>query len=171
MRKKSKKFKMNFKNKNTSIIIIIISCFLLTLILLGIYKSNSFKVISKDSFIQIMEKNNLDIYDVTNQFGEDYVESATIAHNKKTNYQIEFVVFSDDDYAKNAFKINKNTFESNKNENSKELSLSNEKISYYALSTDDKYMYVSRRKNTLIYLSVDGSVKTETENLITKLGY
>lgn len=171
MTKKRKKFNINFHSKEVKIISTVIGLILIIATFYGIYRINSFKTISKEKYTKIMKKSDLEVYDVTDQFGEDYVESATIAYNKKVNYQIEFIVFSDTDYAKNAFNINKNTFLKIKTNDDNELSLSNEKISYYGITTNDKYMYVSRRKNTLIYLSVDGSVKTEVQNLVTKLGY
>jgi len=159
---KNEKFMMTFTSVATLIIVI-------TLYL--VFANNAGKSISNLKFTSIMENKNLKIYDVTDQFGEDYVKSATIAYNEKTNYQIEFIVFSDEDSAKKAFNLNKNTFEKIKTETSEEVSTSNEKISEYALTTDDKYMYISRRKNTLLYLDIDGSYKIEVANLITKIGY
>jgi hypothetical protein len=176
-KKKNKQgiFKFNFKDiiKDEKFMMV---CTGIATVIIGItfylvFINNTGKAISNLKFTSIMEDKGLKIYDVTDQFGEDYVKSATIAYNEKTNYQIEFIVFSDDDSAKNAFNLNKNTFEKIKTDTSEEVSTSNEKISEYALTTEDKYMYISRRKNTLIYLNIDGSYKIEVANLITKIGY
>ena len=176
-RKKNKKRNINFSFKNIlkdekfMMICTGIATLIIGVTLYLVFVNNTGKAISDLKFTSIMEDKGLKIYDVTDQFGEDYVESATIAYNEKTNYQIEFIVFSDEDSAKNAFNLNKNTFEKIKTETTEEVSTSNDKISEYALTTEDKYMYISRRKNTLIYLSIDGSYKTEVANLITKIGY
>jgi|GEM_PF-1897596 len=176
-KKKNKKgiFKFSFKDilKNDKFMM---TCTGMATLIIGItfylvFINNTGKAISNLKFTSIMEDKGLKIYDVTDQFGEDYVKSATIAYNEKTNYQIEFIVFSDEDSAKNAFNLNKNTFEKIKTETSEEVSTSNEKISEYALTTEDKYMYISRRNNTLLYLNIDGSYKIEVANLITKIGY
>lgn len=174
MAKKVKKelgIKINLKNKlimrlGSFIAIVIVG---ITLYLVFIY--NNGKAINNSKFTNIMEAYGLEIYDATDQFGENYVKSATVAYNKKTNYQIEFIIFSDEESAKNAFTLNKKTFEKIKTETDTEISTSNEKISEYSLTTNDKYMYISRRKNTLIYLNIDGSYKTEVANLVTKIGY
>ncbi len=174
MAKKVKKelgIKINLKNKlimrlGSFIAIVIVG---ITLYLVFIY--NNGKAINNSKFTNIMEASGLEIYDATDQFGENYVKSATVAYNKKTNYQIEFIIFSDEESAKNAFTLNKKTFEKIKTETDTEISTSNEKISEYSLTTNDKYMYISRRKNTLIYLNIDGSYKTEVANLVTKIGY
>ncbi len=163
--------KINFKNKMAMQLGSLIAIVIIGITLYFVFINNIGKAINSNKFTNIMEKSGLEIYDATDQFGENYVESATVAYNKKTNYQIEFIIFSDEDSAKNAFSLNKKTFEKIKTESDTEISTSNDKISEYSLTTNDKYMYISRRKNTLIYLSIDGSYKTEVANLITKIGY
>ncbi len=159
------------KNDKFMMIFTVIATLIIGITLYLVFINNTGKSIDNLKFTSIMKDKGLKIYDVSDQFGEEYVESATIAYNEKTNYQIEFIVFSDEDSAKNAFNLNKNTFEKIKTDTDEEVSTSNDKISEYALTTEDKYMYISRRKNTLIYLSIDGSYKIEVANLITKIGY
>lgn len=134
-----------------------------------ITKANT--VIDEDKFSKIMTNNGLEIYDATSQFGENYVKSASVAYNKSANYQIEFIIFSDSESSKNAFNLNKTTFKRVKGNQDEEISKSNDKTSKYILTTSDRYMYISRKENTLLYLSVDGSYKQEISNLVKKLGY
>lgn len=159
------------KNEKCMMVGTVLATILIILTMYLVFINSSSQAIDKMKFSSIMKTEKLKIYDVSDQFGESYVESATIAYNEKTNYQIEFIVFKDADSAKNAFTLNKNTFEKIKTDKDAVISTSNDKISKYALTTDDKYMYVSRRQNTLIFLDVDGSYKVEVANLVTKLGY
>lgn len=175
MRKTKRKINFDFnglfKDEKFMMFSSVVATIIVVFTLYLVFVSNNGKAINSLKFSSIMENSNLKVYDVSDQFGEKYVKSATIAYNEKTNYQIEFIVFKDTDSAKNAFTLNKNTFEKIKTETDDIISSSNEKISEYALTTNDKYMYISRRENTLIYLSVDGSYKVEVANLITKLKY
>lgn len=153
---------------------ILISIGALIIILGTIYLAyflNTKRAITSDKFIEIIEKEKFKAYNVTNQFGEDHVKNATVAYNEKLGYQLEFIVFNNNDSAKNAFNLNKKTFEQNKKEIDKLESSSNNKYSVYSLTTNDKFMYISRINNTLIYVNIDGSFKTDGIKLINKLGY
>ena len=122
----SKKKKQNIKELKLLLPIILI--LIVTLILYLVYNFSSFTTMNKDKFTKLMEENNLNIYDATNQFGEDYVETATVAYSTNANYQIEFIIFADKESAKNAFNINKKNFDMFKKDDDQVKTISNEKI-------------------------------------------
>lgn len=129
------------------------------------------KQIDPTIFKTRMEKNNYAVHDVIKQYDEKLVSSALIAINKSGNYQIEYLSFKSDDACKNSFQINRDEFRKNAKKNAKETSISKEKNSKYTLTTDDTFYLVSRYKNNLIYLTVDGSFKTDVEKIIKDLGF
>lgn len=148
----------------TSIIIIII--FIIGIIFI-LNKQNN-KILTSNKFIIEMKKQNFQIYDAKEQFGDDIVKEATVAYTE--NYQIEFLVFDNIDNCKNAFQINKSSFITNKKEEDIEISESNNSYSLYSLTTKDRYMYIKRIDNRLLYFNVDGSYKDNLDKLLKKIG-
>lgn len=146
--------------------LIILICIVGIIFILSKYNN---KVLTNNTFIKKMKNLNFEIYDAKKQFGDDIIKSATVAYT--SNYQIEFIVFKDVDSAKNAFVINKENFASNKTENDIEKSNSNDSYSLYYLTTSDKYMYVKRINNSLLYLDVDGNYKKDVDAVIKRLKY
>lgn len=149
----------------TSIIVIII-CIIGAIYILN--KENN-KVLTNDKFIIEMEKQGFKIYNAKEQFGDDIVKDATVAYNP--NYQIEFLIFDNIDNCKKAFQINKSSFITNKIEKDIEKSESNNSYSLYSLTTKDRYMYIKRIDNKLLYFNVDGSYKNNIDKLVKKIGF
>lgn len=153
------------------ITVIIVSIVIILVCIIGIIfilnKDNS--TLNNNNFIKIMEELDLKIYDAKEQFGEDIITSATVAYN--SNYQVEFLVFDNVDNCKKAFQINKSSFITNKTENDVEISKSNDLYSIYSLTTEDRYMYIKRVDNKLLYFNVDGSYKSNLDKIIKKLAF
>lgn len=129
------------------------------------------KRIDSTTFRMRMEKNNFNITNTISQYDKELVESALIAINKSSNYQIEFLDFKSDDACKNSFIINRDVFKKNKKDKDKETSVSKNDYSKYTLTTSDTFYLVSRFEDSLVYLKVDGSFKADAEKIIKELGF
>lgn len=129
------------------------------------------KELDGENFKSYMEKKGYSIHDVYKQYSGDLVSSALIALNDKASYQIEFLEFKSEDYAKNSFQANRTLFRENKEDDDKEESISKDNFSKYTLVTKDMYYVISRKNNTLIYLTVDGSYKEDIDEILEDLGY
>lgn len=128
--------------------------------------------INTDKFISTMESKGFVISDVTDQFaGVDFLNDVTVAMKDSGEYQIEFYNLKDESNAIEAFNINKEEFEKEKGSTSTESSASLKNYSTYSLTSNGKYMYVSRIDNTLIYLDVSKEYKDEVKEIINELGY
>lgn len=157
--------------KKQKLLILIGSIILVLLSIIGIILIlfNQNKVLTNDRFIKITEKQDLKIYDAKDQFGDDIIKSASVAYN--SNYQIEFLIFDNIDNCKNAFQINKSSFITNKEKDDIEISESNDEYSLYSLTTKDRYMYIKRIDNKLLYFNVDGSYTKDLEKILEKLDF
>lgn len=132
---------------------------------------NKKKNMDGENFKSYMEKKGYSIHNVYKQYSSELVTSALIALNDKASYQIEFLEFKSEDYAKNSFQANRTLFRENKKDDDKEESVSKDNHSKYTLITDDMYYVISRKDNTLIYLTVDGSYKEDIDEILKDLGY
>lgn len=129
------------------------------------------KKVDGDNFKTYMEKKGFKIYDLNKQYDGELVSSAILASNEENGYDIEFLVFKSDDYAKNAFQANRTAFRELKKSDDKEDSVSKEKTSKYYLTTKDTYYVISRKNNTLVYAICDGSYKNDVNKILKDLGY
>lgn len=168
---KSKLIRKKNKDKRiVDVLLILVTIFIVIFIVFfSIFHKDS--TLTVEDFKKMALDNNLQVQDVTNSFDTEIVSEAYVAYNKYGDYQIDYVIFKSDEDAKGAFTVNKNNFSSNKGEDDKEYSISEEKISKYSLTTNDKYMYVSRKNNTIVFTNVDGSYKVTVANIISKLKY
>ena len=127
--------------------------------------------INSSDFKSISENSGYTVYDITSQYSEySYIESALVAKSS-WDYQVEFYLLTDDSYAVSMFNNNKSTFESYKGSSSVDSSVDLANYSTYSLTSNGYYMYLSRIDNTLLYLRVDDSYKSNVKNLVSKLGY
>ena len=132
---------------------------------------NNNKIITVDEFKKEAEKLNYVTLDVTEQYTSNKNIKNVITTKGSEKYTILFFVFDDDLSATGMFNTNKSSFESYKNNNSKERSLSMIDYSIYALESDNYYMYICRVNNTLIYTKVSNIYKDKVNKLIKKLEY
>lgn len=128
--------------------------------------------ITASDFYTTMSQKEYNVQDSSNQFSEyNYVKQAYIAGSKNNSYQIEFYELEDDSYATQFYNNNKSIFESSKGTNSVESNVELKNYSKYTLSSNGKYMIVSRIDNTVIYVNVDNNYKDAVNSLLKDLGY
>lgn len=128
--------------------------------------------ITASDFYTTMSQKGYVVQDSSNQFSEyNYLKESYIAAIKDYSYQIEFYELVDDSYATNFYNNNKSIFESSKGSVSAETSVGLKNYSKYTLSSNGKYMVVSRINNTVIYVNVDDSYKDTVKSLLNELGY
>lgn len=128
--------------------------------------------ITASDFYTIMSQKGYVVQDSSSQFSDyNYVKNSYIADSKDYSYQIEFYELVDDSYATSFYNNNKSIFESLKGNVSAETSVGLKNYSKYTLSSNGKYMVVSRINNTVIYVDVDDSYKDTVNSLLSELGY
>lgn len=160
--------------KKTVIIAIIIAVVLVTTIVGVIFINlNKEKIsITASDFYTIMSEKGYIIKDAKSQFADyDYIKKVYLAISEDYSYQIEFYELQDDSYAIDLYNNNKSIFQSSKGNVSAETSLGLKNYSKYTLSSDGKYMLVSRIDNTLIYVNVDENYKDNVKAILDEIGY
>lgn len=156
-------------------VIVVIAVIILLVAILGMVFMNLSKEktsISSLDFKNIMQEKGYTISDATGQFADfDYVQQVYVAQNINLNYQIEFYEFSDDAYAIEFYNNNREIFESSKSSASTETSSDLKNSSKYTLSSNGKYMVVSRINNTAIYVDVPDDNRDTVKKILKELGY
>lgn len=125
-----------------------------------------------DDFKSKMESLGYVVQDATDQFSSDSgVEKVYIALNSDASHQIEFYVVETESQAISAYSTNKSNFENLKSSSAvnTEVNLSN--YSKYTLSSNDKFMVISRIDNTFIYVNSDDTYKNNIKKALDNLGY
>ena len=156
-------------------VIIAIIAVLIIVAIIGVIFVNLNKektAITASSFYTTMSQKGYSVQDANRQFAEyDYVKQVYIAASKDYSYQIEFYELLDDSYATSFYNNNKSIFESSKGNASAETSVGLKNYSKYTLSSNGKYMVVSRIDNTVIYVNVDDNYKDTVKDILDELGY
>lgn len=138
------------------------------LMLTGCTKTSS----TTDAFKTLAEESGLTTADATAQFAEyDFVKEVTLAIAEDNSYQFEFYVLSDDANAKTFFEENKSIFEQSITGNHTQSSVSGNNFAKYSATTDDSFMFLEYIDNTVLYIDVDISYKSEAEKFIKGLDY
>jgi len=113
-----------------------------------------------------MEQKNYIITDATSQFSQySYVDQVYIAGDNNYNYQIEFYELSDESNAIGFYNNNAANFQARKGKSAAQTNINGKNFSKYTLSSEGKYMVVSRIDNTVIYIDVDSSYKDEVKSI------
>jgi hypothetical protein len=119
-----------------------------------------------------MSQKGYSVQDASSQFSEySYIKQVYIAVSEDYSYQIEFYELSDDSYATTFYNNNESIFESSKGDAAIETSIGLNNYSKYTLSSNGKYMVVSRIDNTVIYVDVDENYKDAVKTILDELGY
>jgi len=128
--------------------------------------------IAASSFKSTMEQKGYTVVDTNSQFaGYDYINQAYLAESSDGSYQIEFYETSDESYAINFYNNNQARFESSKGSASSESNVNLKNSSKYTLSSNGKFMVVSRIDNTIIYVNTDEKNKDNIKDILKELGY
>lgn len=156
--------------KKSVIITFVIIIAIVGVIFINLNKEKA-SITALDFYITMSQKGYV-VQDASGQFLEyDYVKQAYIAGNNDYTYQIEFYELIDDSNAISFYNNNKSIFESSKGNTSAETSVGLKNYSKYTLSSNDKYMVVSRINNTVIYVDVEDRYKDAVKTLLDELGY
>lgn len=128
--------------------------------------------ISAEDFKNTMESKGYIISDATSQFSEyNYVKKAYLAVDQNYSYKIEFYTLEDENYAAAFYNNNKAIFESLAGNVSSGTNVNIKNYSKRTLSSNGKYMVVSRIGNTVIYLNVDEQYKDIVKDILNEFGY
>lgn len=154
------------KLKNIFILIISIFC------VITITGCQNKKALSIDEFRIKMKNLGYVLQDAKKQFTKyDYVKEAYIAAESNYNYQIEFYILEDIEYAKKFYENNKLIFEKSKDGVSTHTSINVNNYAKFILETNGKYKLVSRIDNTVIFVNSDLKYKNNINEVLKKLGY
>lgn len=148
---------------------ICLACFALLFVITGCGNKKS---LTSEEFITKLKDSGYSIQDATGQFaGYDNISQVTLAISPDSSYQIEFYELSNSDNAVAFFNNNKTKFENSKGSASAETSVDIGNHSKYTLLTDGYYKLVSRINNTVIYLNVPASYKSNVNKVLKEIDY
>jgi hypothetical protein len=156
-----------------AIIAVVIVVAIAGMIFVNLNKLNKEKIsITASSFYTTMSQKGYSVQDASSQFsGYNYVKQVYIAVSEDYSYQIEFYELLDDSYATSFYNNNKSIFESSKGNASTETSASLKNYAKYTLTSNGKYMVVSRIDNTVIYVDIDDNYKENVKDILNEIGY
>lgn len=172
MNKTKKVKKLNNKQRRiiSLLVLILLISIIVSIVLLITTKGK--KAISTQQFKDTFDENEYNLVDVIDQFSSyQYVKEACIAVSKDASYQIEFYVLENDNYAIDFFNRNKSIFESKKGSLSTETSADIKNCSRYTLNSNDRFMFLSRIDNTVVYIDVYNNYINNVNSIIEKLNY
>ena len=162
-------------NKKALFVVLIVVLVIVSVIASGVFLV--FKLVNREKealtvkdFISIMEDNDFEVGEVTEQFEDADIEVEDAYVALGDDYQIEFYTFEDEENAKMFFKVNKAKFD--EDSASSRISTSGKNFTSFSITADGDYRFVERVEDTVIYLDVDKNYKDEVKELIKeKLGY
>lgn len=170
--KKSKKKSQKIMRARITLLILIVIVIAIIVGIVSFVSTKGKKPISADDFKNLMETDGYIVENSIEQFSDyDYVKDSCIAADKDLKYQLEFYVLENDEYALNFFNNNKSIFESSKSTASIETSADMKNCSRYTLNSNNKYMFLSRISNTVIYINVDSRYENDVKKIVEKLNY
>lgn len=162
------------KKKKILKVLIIIGVILLIGLLLGIYKINKLNnktTLSEDEFKIIMENLSYKVENITGDFS-NYTEIKTVLNAyKEDEYEINYIIFKGDEYAKTYYLNGQSYFNQNKGKNYLTSYMNFSNYSVYNLTSDNNYVSIIRVKNTVIYINTESKYKKEIKGIIKKLNY
>lgn len=128
--------------------------------------------ISSEAFKTTLEGKEFNVIDANSQLSSiSQIKQAYLAIESGYNYQIEFYELADDSSATTFYNNNKNNFEASKGDASAEKNLKGQNWEKYTLSSNGKYMVVSRIANTVIYLSVKDEYSSTVKDILKEINY
>lgn len=128
--------------------------------------------ITASDFYNIMSQKGYIVQEASNQVSSNYyIKQSCIAISEDYTYQIEFYELIDDSYATNFYNNNKSIFESSKGNAAIETNVGLKNYQKYTLSSNGKYMVVSRIGNTVIYIETADENKDTIKSILEEIGY
>lgn len=152
------------------IAIIVIAVIVITIVFISLNKEKT--SITAEEFKTKMEEKGYHVIDATEQFASyDYVKKVYLATNEDYSYKLEFYELADDNYATLFYNNNKAILEASKGSVSAENSVAVKNYAQYSLSSNGKYMIVSRINNTVLYASVEDTYKDSIKGMVEEIDY
>ncbi len=162
--------------KKSSKILIIIAVIAAVLVIAGIcvivILNRAKTPINAGDFQTEMTSEEYTVSDVTDQYSEyGYLKNVYVARDKSDGYQLEFYSFSNESEAITYYNNMVKIFESNTGPISVNTHVNGKNYSKYALTSNRKYMIVSRVADTVVHAQVDEIYKNDVKSTLSKLGY
>lgn len=126
-----------------------------------------------DEYKSFMEEKRFNVIDANSALSSiSQIKQAYFAiDNASYSYQIEFYELVDEESAIAFYDSNKNSFEQSKGNASAETNVQGKNYAKYTLSSNGKYMVVSRIDNTFIYVSVADQYGDIIKDILKEIGY
>lgn len=126
-----------------------------------------------DAYKSFMKEKRFDVIDANSALSSiSQIKQAYFAvDNASYSYQIEFYELIDEESAIAFYNSNKNSFEQSKGNASAETNVQGKNYAKYTLSSNGKYMVVSRIDNTFIYVSVAEQYRDIIKDILKEIGY
>lgn len=147
--------------------LLLIICLLTLFTLTGCSKkkvitTNEFKTIAQNYGYSIETPSQNNDYDNINE---------TIIASKPSGIQVKYYVLNSTNDAKNMFTDNKKYFKTFRGNTTIESSINIFNYSSYSITSNNNYMYICRIENTLLYVKVEETFKSEVKDFIKALNY
>ncbi len=140
----------------------------LVLIVFGIFLLSGCTKINESKFESVLKEKGYEVTDVTG----DYNFKKVLRAEKEDDVYIDFYVMDDEDSARDAFDSTRNAIESErKGKLSGYVSLSFKHYQRYSLRTKEKFTYMCRIDDTVVYTQVKPEYRKEVKSIIKDLGY
>ena len=129
--------------------------------------------ISANDFYINMKKQDFTLTNVTEDYSNyNNIDKVYSAQDPSLSYQIVFFETKDDSSAKEVFKSIKKVFKTSlsrdvKHKVDKDI---NDNSKYTAVS-GIRFMYINRKKNTIVYVKTKSEFRREILNILKKIGY
>lgn len=144
-----------------------ISVIIVIMLVLCLSACGKHKALTTNEFSSIMSKDGYLVNDVTNNYkNNDLIIKATVAYN--SDYQMEFYESKGKSQAHEFFDYNKQLLYDANVSKVEEEEGNYEK---YSVIKDDKYVYISRIDNTIVFAYTNSEFKDRIDASIEKIGY
>lgn len=121
--------------------------------------------ITAEKFQNYFEGKGFEVYDTTEDWEEEIFKQYLVAGNE--NYVVEFVVFTDEDYAETSM----DGIESGYSVKTTSTEVSSGNYRTVTFNSDDKYIMMTRVGKTVMFAEVDSKYKDEISKHFDELGY
>lgn len=148
-------------------VLLLLICLLTLFTLTGCAKK---KVITTNEFKTIAE--NYGYTTEKPQQNNDYDNiNETIIASKPSGIEVKFYILKSSSDAETMFNDNKKFFKTLKGNSVTESSITISNYLSYSLTSNNKFMYLCKVENTLLYVDVEETYKSEVKDFIKALGY
>lgn len=151
-------------------LLVVLSMFLVLFTLTGCFLRPR-KAATAEDFREVAKNNNLTIVDAYDQMSQYNVFKSALLAKSAEGWQVEFYILNTDADAQDMYDTNKKIFENSKTGTTRENYLTLKNYSMYNLISGDKYMYLGKIDNTMLYVKVDEKYTDNAKKIIKELGY